>query len=75
MFKVIEYGEILLNLLNEVGDWLMYTPDSLTLYSPLTELYFEVPNPFGSVGTMIFGGGLIFILGFRLIKFFTDIVL
>ena len=40
------------------------------------ELY-TLPWPFGdaSVAEVLFGGGLIFILGFRLVKFFTDIIL
>lgn len=42
-----------------------------------TGALYTLPWPFGdfSVAEVLFGGGLIFILGFRLVKFFTDIVL
>lgn len=74
MFEILKYGEMLLSMLNAVGDWLMYTPDRLPVYNWLTQSVDYVPNPFGNIAGLVFGGGIIFMLGFRLVKFFTDII-
>lgn len=79
MFEILRYGEMLLNMLNEVGDWLVHTPEVLQLpvmvAGQFSGEYFSVPWPFGNIASLIFGGGLIFMLGYRLVKFFTDILL
>lgn len=75
MFQLFEYGEIVLQTISTVGDFLLYTPEYLTIYNPVLEYSFEIPNPFGSIGSMVVGGGLVFLLVYKLIKFFTDIVL
>ena len=75
MFQLFEYGQLLLNTINAVGDWLMYTPETLVFYNPLMDSAVSFPNPFGSIASMILGGGLVGLLVFRLVKFFLDIVL
>lgn len=75
MFELIKYGELLLSMLNNIGDFLMFTPDSIPVYNWLTQTVDYVPNPFGNIAGLIFGSGIVFILGFRFVKFFTDIIL
>lgn len=75
MFQLFEYGQIVLNTINKVGDWLMYTPETLTFYNPLMDQVVTINNNFGNIGSMIIGGGLVGILLFRLVKFFLDIIL
>lgn len=75
MFQLFEYGQLVLDTMNKVGDWLMYTPEYLTFYNPLMERVVEIPNTFGNIGSMLVGGGLVGILIFKLIKFFLDVIL
>ena len=78
MFELIAYGEKLLNMVNLVGDWLLQTPPFIEL--PVIVAgevvdYVRMPWPFGTVAEFILGGGVIFILGYRLVKWVLDIVL
>lgn len=61
MFQMLDIASGFLDSLSTIGDFLLYTP-------------FEELQGF-SIGAMIFSGGLTFILTYKLIKFFTDIVL
>lgn len=64
---------ILLNLLEDAS---IRIPDWLFEIFGVAGIW-EIPWPFGdmSIAMLFFSGGLVFILGFRLVKFFTDIVL
>lgn len=75
MFQLFSLGHTILDMVNKVGDWLLYTPETITYYNPLLSEVVTIENHFGNVATLIIGGGLIGILGFRLVKFFVDIVL
>lgn len=75
MFELIKYGEMLLSTVNEIGDFLLSTPDRIPVYNWLTQAVDYVSNPFGNIAGLLFGSGIVFVLGFRLVKWFTDIVL
>lgn len=71
MFELIKYGERLLDMLNKAGDWLMRTPGDFHFHFENFGS-FSIPNPFGSVAEMIFGGGIVTILMLKLVKVIWD---
>lgn len=78
MFELFAYGEKFLSMVNTVGDWLLSTPPfievPLIIAGEVVD-YIRYPWPFGSIASFIFGGGILFLLGFRLVKWLLDIVL
>lgn len=79
MADLLFYGEQLLETLQKLGDWFT-TPAGFSV--PVLNVYdwtwhfVKVPLPFGyTVAELLLGGGLLFLLGFRLLKFWTDVAL
>ncbi len=77
MFELIRYGEMLFSMVrDQLVPFLTDSIESVQLYNPITQESFAVPwlLPEVTLAELLFGGGLIFLLGYRLVKFFTDIV-
>lgn len=82
MFRIFEIGEkFLLFIRDDLAPFLTTPHDnfSIPIYNPINEQfeYFIIPWLFGtaSIAEYILWGGLLFMIGFRLVKFFTDIIL
>lgn len=78
MLELYSWGDALMHTLDSVGDWLITTPGDFHIPLVVNDViqgYVTIPNPFGSVATMLLGTGLIVLLGFKLAKFILDIAL
>lgn len=79
MFDMLFYAEQLVETLRAVGDFLTtqasYRVPVLNI-ADMTWHLIDIPLPFSfTPAELLIGGGLVALLGFRLAKFFTDLVL
>lgn len=85
MEELYNLASFFIDNLSDVGDWLLHEPlnvlpDSVVLNNIrilgldwMRDFLMEIKD--ASVATLIFGGGLVSILTFKLVKFILDIVL
>ena len=84
MFEFLDVSELFIQTLSNIGEFLLLSPlgffgnflepfeDVLKGNSPLLDFLISINNI--SIASIIFGGSLLGILIFKLIKFFVDIV-
>lgn len=77
MWLMIEYAQTLVVTLRNLGDW--FTRADMTVpvlnINDWTWHMIDIPLPLGfTVAELLIGGGLTVLLGFRLLKFFTDLI-
>lgn len=86
MQTFLEWGEILLSSISEIGDYLLMKPftayeilDNMgwLLHDSVKEVLLQNPEMTLnlSIGQVLLGGSLVGLLAFKLIKFFTDLIL
>lgn len=79
MWKMIEYAEMLVDTLRDLGDFFTNTPAMqvpVLNINDMTWHIISVPLPFDfTLAELLIGAGLAGVLAFRLAKFYTDIVL
>lgn len=73
---LISLAEDFMDMVNEVGDWLLSTPDDFHffVYDNGQNSLFTIPNPFGSVAQLILTGSILTLLVVRLVRFILDVI-
>lgn len=77
MEKLLDFGYGLLDMAELCADWLLSPISDISIPLVWNEInYGSINLPFnGTVADFILGAGITFVLGFKLVKFITDIVL
>lgn len=77
MERLLDFGYGLLDMADVASDWLLTPISDIALPLVINEVNygnFNLPIN-GTVADFILGAGITFVLGFKLVKFITDIVL
>ena len=80
MIEFYEWGLTFIDMFATLESWLLYQPFSAADFQAGWDLLGWSDSLLSSIeglsiGELIVGGGITFILGFKLVKFFTDLVL
>lgn len=86
MFELLSVGEKFLSTLDAVGDWLLFQPFSVAVglqpsseYTDFTNFILDFLSDYPdlyhiNVGSLIIGSSLTFVLGYKVFKFFTNLL-